>query len=118
MSKRKPLEPIVKEQNENIQFTNQPIKQRNRSKSSGASLAKQNIIDPQAFLNEEEYCNYWNQYENSKNLQNALDQTNSMNLKMEEELNNLSNIEDELRDQITLNQELYDTYVQYRDQQT
>lgn len=117
MSKRKPLEPIQTQQNENIMFTNQPVKQRTRSKSSGAQIARQNVIDPQ-LLNDDDYSAYWNQYEMSKNLQSALDQTNCMNLEMEEELFKLSNIEDELKGQIALNQQLYDMYAQYKDQES
>lgn len=117
MTKRKPLEPIQTQQNENIMLTDQPIKQRTRSRSSGAQIARQNVIDPQ-LLNDDDYSAYWNQYEKLKNLQSALDQTNSMNLEMEEELFKLSNIEDELKSQISLNQQLYDIYAQYKDQES
>lgn len=118
MNKRKPLEPIEIEQNTNFQITNEPIKQRGRTKSSGPLLNRQALTDPQVYLNDDDYSNYWNQYEMSKNLQKALDQTNIMNSQIEAELNRLSNIEDELNDQVTLNQQLYDLYVQYRDQES
>ena len=47
MNKRKPLEPIEIEQNTNFQITNEPIKQRGRTKSSGPLLNRQALTDPQ-----------------------------------------------------------------------
>lgn len=118
MSKRKPLEPILTHENDNALLTNESIKQKLTSKSNGKSDSNQNKINPHVFLNEDDYNAFWNQYEKLKNLQNALNQTNSINLNIEEELNRLSNVEDKLSDQIALNQQLYDIYIKCRDQES
>lgn len=118
MSKRKPFEPVQVLQNENIQITNEPIKHRSRAKSSGAQMSIRNAIEPEVYLNDNEYTEYWNQYEMTENLQKALNETNEMNMKIEQEISRLSNVENELKDQIQLNQQLYDLYMKYRNEES
>lgn len=118
MNKRKPLQPILTQDNDNTLLTNEPTKQKFTSKTNGISNSNQNKISPHVFLNEDDYNAYWNQCEKLKNLQNALNQTNSINSNIEEELNRLSNVEDKLSDQIALNQQLYDIYIKCRDQES
>ena len=41
-----------------------------------------------------------------------------MNMKIEQEISRLSNVENELKDQIQLNQQLYDLYMKYRNEES
>ena len=111
MNQRKPLE-VISQSDQNTRFQNETIKVSSRSKSGGNEL--RSVIKES--LTEQEYSDYWNQRELFYNLQGAYNQIASLNAEMEKELDSFSEIERQLANQEMYNQQLYDQYIQYRDQ--
>lgn len=111
MNQRKPLE-VISQSDQNTRFQNETIKVSSRSKSGGNELRSVIKESP----TEQEYSDYWNQRELFYNLHGAYNQIVSLNAEMEKELDSFSEIERQFANQEMYNQQLYDQYIQYRDQ--
>ncbi|KAH0791360.1 hypothetical protein GPJ56_004715 [Histomonas meleagridis] len=73
-------------------------------------------VQSQPELTEEEYTEQWNLEQQIQYLENALEETNRMNSELEKEVARLSNVENELAQQIEENNKLYDRYLELKKQ--